>query len=902
MELWYKCIITDRPHHNFMSRRHSFRYFIALSLLTLLTAFLCTAIAPSRSTLAPAQSSATCSSAPSCNPVLLADASLIQQGKALYDAGNFADAIAVLQQAAKSYRGQGDALKQAIALSNLALAHQQLGQWQEANGAISESLILLGKPEATQNSKLKTQNLPILAQTLNIQGDLQLETGQTDSAISTWQQAESIYQQLNDANRIAQSQLNQAQALRVLGYYRRALTMLTELRQRVQSQSDSMTKVVELRSLGNALRLVGDLDQSREVLQQSLEMARRMQSTQDISAIQFGLGNTARAQQETPAAIAFYQNAANSATTPIDKVQAQINLFSLLINTGQQPIAQPLLPAIQTQLATLPLNQASVYARIHLAQSLQRMKTEQRSPLSASAITQSAAQLLATATQHARSLGDRRAEAYALGNLGNLYEQAGQWKEAQEVTQRALNLAQGLNASDVSYRWHWQLGRLLKQQGDIPKAIAAYDAAVDELRSLRGDLVAVNRDVQFSFRESVEPLYRESVELLVQAQGGEPAEQNLDKARQRIEALQLAELDNFFREACLDTQTVLLDKVVQDNPTAAIIYPMILPNQLEVIVKIPQRSLHHHTIKIPRQKVENLLRELQQNLTELDATDKIQALSQQVYQWLIDPIAADLDRQGVDTLVFVPDGAFRSIPMAGLYDGKRYLVEKYAVAISIGLQLLPPKSLSNERLNVLAAGLIDPPLPFQRQFAPLPEIKSEFDLIAKAGISTRQLLDQAFTSQALERQVSSTGFNVVHLATHGQFSSQAKDTFILAADGPINVTQLDSLLRNRNQSRFKAIELLVLSACQTAEGDDRATLGLAGVALKAGARSTLASLWQIDDRSTALLMGEFYRELVNSKVTKAEALRRAQVMLLKQYPNYSHTGFWAAYVLIGNWL
>ncbi len=882
-----------------------------MPLLAILASLLCIAIAPAQSTLAPAQLSSTCSSASACNPVLVADAALMQQGKALYDAGKFEDAIALLKQAAESYQGQGDSLRQAIALSNLALAHQQMGQWQEANAAIAASLILLNQPAAIQNASF-------LAQALDIQGDLQLETGQAEQAILTWQRAESIYKQLGDANGIAQSQINQAQALRVLGYYRRALTMLTDLRQTLQNQSDAMTTVIELRSLGNALRLVGDLDLSRQVLQQSLVIAQRLPSSpersQEISAIWFGLGNTARAQQDKSAAVGFYQQAATLSNTAIGKTQAQINLFSLLAETGQHSTAQTLLPDIQTQLASLPSQQATVYAHIHLGQALllpgPGLKPEAPSSHSTPSVAslapsaaKAAAQLFAIAAQQAHRLGDRRAEAYALGNLGSVYEQTGQEKEAQELTQQALTLAQAMNAPDISYRWHWQLGRLLKQQGKIPEAIAAYDAAVDELRSLRGDLVAVNREVQFSFRESVEPIYRESVELLTQGQSSDPIEQNLDKARQRIEALQLAELDNFFREACLDTRTVLLDKVVdQDNPTAAIIYPMILPNQLEVIVKIPKQPLHHHTVRIPRQEVESLLQQLQQNLTELDSTHKIQTLSQQVYRWLIQPIEADLDRQGVNTLVFVLDGALRSIPMAGLYDGKHYLVEKYAVALSIGLQLLPPKSLSTERLNVLAAGLIDPPLKFRQQFPPLPEIKSEFDLIAKSGASTQQLLNQAFTSQALEQQVSSTGFNVVHLATHGQFSSQAKDTFILAADGPINVTQLDSLLRSRNRSSSGAIELLVLSACQTAEGDDRATLGLAGVAIKAGARSTLASLWHIDDRSTALLMGEFYRELATSKVTKAEALRRAQLTLLKQYPNYSHTGFWAAYVLIGNWL
>ncbi|WP_432812505.1 CHAT domain-containing protein [Pantanalinema sp. GBBB05] len=891
-------------------------------LLTLLTVWLCVAIAPARSTFSLTQPV-------SWDTVLTADTSFMEQGKALYDAGRFADAVIPLSQAAETYRVQNDPLRQAIALSNLALAYQQLGKWQEAKAAIAESLRLLEGGKLGENLTIQTlttplvqalrvdnnnQKLSILAQALTIQGDLQLETGQVELAISTWQQAESIYKRLHNTDGIAQNQINQAQALRVLGYYRRALTMLTDLHQRLQNQPDSITKVIQLRSLGNTLRLVGDLDQSRLVLQQGLATVKKLSpqdTSPELSETLLSLGNTARAQRDIQAAVTFYQDAINLASTGISKVQAQINLFSLLIDTEKQSTAQALLPDIQAQLTTLPASQASVYAYIHLGQVwLQRVianTAQQTTPenveLRSSFSVSSVAQLLATAVQQARSLGDRQAEAYALGSLGNVYEHTGQWREAQTLTQQALNLAQEMNTPGVAYRWHWQLGRLLKQQQRIPEAIVAYDTAVNELRSLRSDLVAINQDVQFSFRESVEPIYRESVELLVQAPENQAIAQNLDKARQRIEALQLAELDNFFREACLDARTVLLDQVVdQDNPTTAVVYPILLSNQLEVIVKIPQQPLHHHTIQLPKQQIESVLHQLQQNLTELDATDKIQTLSQQVYHWLIEPIEPDLNRQQVHTLVFVLDNALRSIPMAGLYDGKQYLVEKYAVALSLGLQLLPPKALSTKRLNVLAAGLIEPPLKFRQQFPSLPEIKSEFELIAKAGISTHQLLDQAFTSQTLESQVGSAGFNVVHLATHGQFSSQAKDTFILAADGPINVTQLDALLRRRNQSQSAAIELLVLSACQTAEGDNRATLGLAGVAVKAGAHSTLASLWHIDDRSTALLMGEFYHELVNSKVTKAEALRRAQLTLLKQYPNYSHTGFWAAYVLVGNWL
>ncbi|MEH2081885.1 MAG: hypothetical protein V7K89_18450 [Nostoc sp.] len=143
----------------------------------------------------------------------------------------------------------------------------------------------------------------------------------------------------------------------------------------------------------------------------------------------------------------------------------------------------------------------------------------------------------------------------------------------------------------------------------MPAAISAYDAAVTTLQSLRSDLVAVNRDVQFNFRDRIEPLYRQSVELILQEKGqGKP---DLDKAPQRMEALQVAELDNFFREACLSNQFVVLDKVVdRDNPNTAIFYPIILDNYLEIIIKLPNQRLMHKTSQVKRQQVEQIITEI----------------------------------------------------------------------------------------------------------------------------------------------------------------------------------------------------------------------------------------------------------------------------------------------------
>jgi CHAT domain-containing protein len=816
-----------------------------------------------------------------------------QEGKTLYEAGRLVEAQQVLQKVFQEYQGLGDKLRQAVTLSNLALVYQQRGMFAEANTAINDSLQLLG----TQNSK---QYLHVLAQTLEIQGSIQLEQGQPQQALQTWQQAEvqytansDVYDGLRQRTGINRSQINQAQALQVLGFYRRALTMLIQVSQNLQSQPDSLTKVIELRSLGDALQSTGDLEKSRQVLQQSLQTAEKLQSLPEIGATFLSLGNTARIAEDYQSAIAFYQQAIVKTPSSLTKVQAQINLLTILLNTQQWKVAQPLLKQIPTELDNLPLSQVAVYARIHFAQSLMKQQSVNDSK-------EFAAKMLAKTTKLAQALGDKRAESYAIGTLGKLYEWDRQWLNAEKLTQQALTLAESVNAPDIAYNWYWQLGRLLKQQGNTKGAIAAYDAAVNELQSLRNDLVGVNRDVEFSFKESVEPIYRESVALLLSL--GNQSEQTLDKARQRIESLQLADLDNFFREACLNVTKVVLDEVVdRDNSTTAVIYPIILPEQLQVIVKIPKQPLRRYLINKSQIEVEKTLGQLRQYLTEPDRIEDVQTLSSQVYSWLIQPIESELQHSNVNTLAFVLDGALRNVPMAALYDGKQYLVEKYAVALNLGLQLQKPKPLAQENLQVLAGGLVQPPSQFP-QFPPLPEIKSEFNLIAKAGIATTKLLDKDFTSQALEGKISSIPFNVVHLATHGQFSSRPEDTFILAADGPINVTDFDLLLRRRDETYSQALELLVLSACQTAEGDNRATLGLAGVAVRAGARSTMASLWNVGDRSTAILVGEFYRELVSAKVTKAEALRRAQVTLLRKYPNYSRPGYWAAYVLVGNWL
>jgi len=853
-------------------------------------------------------------------------ASVVEQGKRLYDMGQFTEAVKVLQQAAAEFKSSRDGLQEAMTLSNLSFAYQQLGLWKEAEEAIAQSLKLL---QSQENTGTSGERLQIIAQALDVQGQLQLAQGQAEAALTTWQKAANIYQQIGDRARLTRNRINSAQALQALGLYLQANKILNEVQQTLTSLPDSLIVATGLRSLGNVRRVVGDLNVSRLVLGKSLAVAKRVQSPKAIAEAQLSLGNTARAQQDTEAALQYYQEAAAVSVSSITRIQANLNLLSLLLEKKQDQDALALSSQIQSEISNLPPSRTSVYTRIKFAQNLTQLKEK------ASIDTSSwlnIAQQLSTAIKQAQNLQDRRAESYAMGSLGELYEKTGQFSDAQELTEKALFIAQSINASDIAYQWQWQLGRILKKKGDIKGAIASYNVAYKTLQSLRGDLVAMNPDVQFSFRENIEPVYRELVELLLRSPQGNSAsvpfekldqrdasllkanvnaslsrspqeginQDNLKLARDVIESLQLAELDNFFRSACLNPTQELDPVVDKKDQRAAVIYPIILPDRLDVILKLPNQDLRHYKTVIAQNDVENTIAELRKNLLNVTATARVQQQSQQIYDWLIRPAQTELVNSGIKTLVFVLDGGLRNIPMAVLYDKqqKKYLLEKYAIALTPGLQLLDPKPLRQVQLNALTAGVSEKRPVEGKEFPKLENVPRELKEIKSEVSKSEELLNQEFTQTNLQNKLQTIPFTVVHLATHGEFSSDAEKTFILTWDKLVKVKEFDNLLRVSDKNRFSGIELLVLSACQTAEGDKRAALGLAGIAMRAGVRSTLATLWSIDDRSTADVMSEFYREL-KAGVNKAEALQVAQLAVFaKEKAPY----FWAPYVLVGNWL
>lgn len=857
-------------------------------------------------------------------PKALAAAQLaLQQGKQFYDGGRFSDALDQWQIATRQAKRSEVFELQVRALRYQAIAHQRLSQWSEAGAALDQAQQLLSSasskasPQASAPPEASSESSPqnlLQAQLLFTRGNLQLNQGQTRQALVSFEQAEQWYEQMGDRPGLILSRLSQAQALHFLGFHPRARVTLDQLFKILSTEPDSPLKGQTLRQFSDVLQSIGDLEQAEAMLAESQRIFNDFNTVNELAETLFQRGKIAHLRQQWQESAELYDFSRRLSDQPSLQIESGTQWIRVALNNPQSStpeqhsLIQTEAIALLTQLEQLPPSRWKFYVLVNLSQSLLQLQKSQieqfqieqpqhsLSPLTSASLIRS----LLTATQQAKTLRDDRATSYLLGALGTVYEQHHQYRKAQLATNQALNLARQLQANDITATWLWQTGRILKAQGQDAAAIEPYHQAVELFQDLRQDLIAMDPDVQFSFRDQVEPVYRQLVELLLKKVDDLPAnlkQQRLEQARQTIEALQLAQVQNFLQEAC---ETYAVRPIEQIDDQAAVFYPIVLGDRLEVVLALPGQPLQHYGSTLSQADQQQRFIELRQSLNPaFPARDGLPA-AQQFYNQLIRPAEGWLAQQKIKTLVFVLDDFLQNVPMAVLHDGDRYLVEKYSLALTPGLQLFDAKSLADERLKVLAGGLSQA----RQGFSPLPGVGKELQSInqrPQAKLKAKVLLNQDFTANQLIRQVKAQSFNVLHLATHGQFSSQAKDTFLLTWNDRLGIEELDQWLNPITDGEPRSpIEMLILSACQTAKGDRRATLGLAGLAVRSGARSTLATLWSVQDQSTSQLIETFYNQLIQEEAGRAEALHQAQIALINS-PDYSHPYYWAPFVLVGNW-
>ncbi|MCU0544159.1 MAG: CHAT domain-containing protein [Oscillatoriaceae cyanobacterium Prado104] len=311
----------------------------------------------------------------------------------------------------------------------------------------------------------------------------------------------------------------------------------------------------------------------------------------------------------------------------------------------------------------------------------------------------------------------------------------------------------------------------------------------------------------------------------------------------------------------------------QTGQRSAIIYINLFASQLELLLFLPDGAAIRKTVpEANRESVLKLASEFRQEISNPRKrnTTSYKESAQKLYSLLIAPLETELQNHNINTLLFSLDTGLRSLPLAALHDGKQFLVEKYSLSQIPAFSLTDTRYQSIRNASVLAMGADN-----FNQLEPLPAVPAELSTIVDLW-QGKSFLNEQFTLKNLQSQRSRNPYQIIHLATHGEFKvGAASESFIQLWDGKLQLNQLRQLGWNN-----PPVELLVLSACRTALGDEQTELGFAGLAFQAGVKSALASLWYVSDEGTLALMSEFYHQLKTAPI-KAEALRAAQIAMIK---------------------
>jgi CHAT domain-containing protein len=252
--------------------------------------------------------------------------------------------------------------------------------------------------------------------------------------------------------------------------------------------------------------------------------------------------------------------------------------------------------------------------------------------------------------------------------------------------------------------------------------------------------------------------------------------------------------------------------------------------------------------------------------------------------------------------VFITDAGLRSLPFAALHDGTGFLIERYSLGLMPSISLTDTRYSDIRKSEVLAMGASQFK---QTDQDPLPSVPQEITTVSNLW-KGKGFLNDGFTLQNLKSQRSRNPYGIIHLATHAEFQPGAlTNSYIQLSDTKLQLDQIRQLGWNN-----PPVELLVLSACRTALGNEDAELGFAGLAVKSGVKTAMASLWYVDDQGSLELMSNFYQALKTSPI-KAEALRQAQLQLLKGNSTtnpqssegdkpFAHPYYWSSFTMIGS--
>ncbi|MBE9128447.1 MULTISPECIES: CHAT domain-containing protein [unclassified Coleofasciculus] len=879
--------------------------------------------------------------------------------------GQYEKAIEFFQIALVIQQEIDDRVAVAASFANLGNAYYFLGQYQKAIEFHQQSLAIKREIDDSPNGNSFASRAAV-ANSLSNLGVVYEALGQYQKAIEFHQQSLAIQQEIGDRSGIAASFANLGTAYASLGQYQKTIEFFQQSLVIAQEIDSPETEAILLGNLGNVYGSLGQYQKAIEFHQQSLEIKREIGVRSGVASSLANLGNAYAFLGQYQKAIEFFQQSLAIAQEidsreiegkvlgNLGNVYDDLEQYQKAIEFHQQSLAisQEIgdRSGVAYSLATL----GNVYAS--LGQYQKAMEFHQQSL----AITQ--------------EIGDRALEGLVLNNLGSLLAQQNQpelaiifLKQSVNVTEAIRRDIQGLpqeqqqSYTETVASTYRRLADLLLQQNRILEAQRVLDLLKlqeldDYLHNVRGNeetaqgietlppeqqILAEYNQLQnqaielgkelAQLRQIPEsewtPAQEQRIAELVAKQG--QLKRLFVEFTQRPDVVALVnQLNQTAKEQSLQLPrlTNISDNLRNLEQNAVLLYPLILEDRLELVLASPDSPPIRRTVQVTREELNRTIVEFRQALQN-PRSDAVTP-ARQLYDWLIKPLENDLATADAQTIIYAPDAQLRYIPLAALHDGNNWLVQRFRVNNITADSLTDFDKAPQAQLRILAGAFTQGSYSFsvgneQFTFAGLPFAGKEVEILAEAVPNTTKLIDEEFSKTAILPRMDN--HSIVHFATHGALVQGLPDeSFILLGNG-----DRISMREVQNTWFLTNVDLIVLSACETGLGGQFGTgeeiLGFGYLMQNAGARAAIASLWQVSDGGTQVLMNAFYAALQEDKITKAEALRQAQIALITD--NYetlgeqrstiavvrdslpeavvnrlSHPYYWAPFILIGNGL
>jgi len=685
-----------------------------------------------------------------------------------------------------------------------------------------------------------------------------------------------------------------------LGYHQRAIDLITPILHDVEESGHKESHVRLLSLLGDLHFSLGQMGKVIDYFLKAVEEAKKTENPKLIASVYNNVANALAVDKDYKTAGFLFEEALMQLEqTPDDDLRATvlINLMRLEYDKGNFKTVVSNLEGVILQIAQMEDSHQKASNLISISLFIKTLRKKLK--LDNDTMLQNAMYVALNEAQTITTkLSDHRNASYAFGYMGQLYEAEKRYEEALRLTRSAVFYAELCNAPEALYLWQWQLGRLFKAQGMVDEARQAYNKSINTLNPIRQELFIGYRTKQDFFNDNVKPVYLGLAELILDqaesTQDPEQKEKYLLMARETMETLKTAELEDFFKDECVAAKTSNEAKLVRTPEKTAILYPITLASKLALLLTLPD-GMHYISVSVELDDLSKTIIAYRKKL-QTRPNNRFLYDSMKIYDWVIRPVEDMLTENNIETLVIAPDGVLRLIPFSTLYDSKKFLIEKFAISTIPAISLTDPRPMNKENFKILLGGLAEG----RQGFSPLPSVPAELRDIKTIMNGKILIKDKDYTIPNITETFKNNEYSIVHIATHGVFGGTPEASFLLTYESKLNMNLLEQLI-GLSKYRKQKVELLTLSACQTALGNERAAMGLAGVAVKAGVKGAIATLWFVDDEATSIAIREFYRQLTKPGLTKAQAMQNVQKKLISQR-RYWHPLYWAPFLVIGNWM